>query len=132
MEELESQPPVNKSPPSQTQDLAEEQANPVASPQADNAALAEVMKSLLAPMQKQLEDLAKENSALREEVNARAEPIPTHLQGNDFPANPNAARSVVISTRPVRDNPEMYNAKGIVDAGGLSVNDASPLSGKNR
>src|SRR6266566_3961631 len=108
MESPESIPAVDKLEPSQT-------------------SLEETMKALLAPMQKQLEDLAKENRQLKEEINTlAAEPIHGHIQGNDFAPNPNAARSVVIATRPVRDNPEMYNSKGIVDTGGLYVNNASP------
>lgn len=106
-----------------------------------NAALASVMKTLLEPMQQQLKDLAEgnknlaeENRILREEIQNR-DATPNHLiSGADFRPNPDAARSVVISTRPVRDNPDQYIAsgKGVVDPGGLSINDSSPLSGKNR
>lgn len=103
-----------------------------------NAVLADLMESLLAPMQQQLADLAAdnktikaENEELRQKV-AEVEATPQHIQGADFTPDPRAARSVVISTRPVQDNPELYASKGIVDPGGLSVNTASPLSGKNR
>lgn len=106
-----------------------------------NESLAETLKSLLAPMQAQLTQLVEENKTakaenqqLREELNTlAANPVPAHLQGDDFPVNPNAARSVVIATRPVMDNPEKYSRnKSVVDPGGLVRNDASPLSGKNR
>jgi hypothetical protein len=105
-----------------------------------NSAMADMLKSLLAPMQAQLTQLMEENKAhksenskLREELNELlATPHAGNVIGNDIPANPNAARSVVIATRPVQDNPELYSQKPIVDSSALVRNDASPLSGKNR
>jgi len=101
--------------------------------------LAEVLKSLLAPLQAQLSQLADnnktiqaENEQLRQALLEREADAPSHLLGDDFPVNPRAARSVVIATRPVVENPDRYRAKSIVDHGKLSINDASQLSGKNR
>ena len=102
--------------------------------------LEETLKALLAPLQQQLADLVADNKAvksenekLREELNNfLATPHAGNVVGDDFPVNPRAARSVVIATRPVMDNPERYAQKPIVDSGALVRNDASPLSGKNR
>lgn len=104
------------------------------------AGLEEILRSLLAPMQKQLTDLAAENKGikdentrLRDELNEfLATPHAGNVVGDDIPANPRAARSVVIATRPVMDNPERYAQKPIVDSSALVRNDASPMSGKNR
>jgi hypothetical protein len=92
-------------------------------PQADP--MAEVLARLKA--------LENENQALRAAVE-EVQTTPGHLMsGPDFAPDPRAARSVVIATRPVRDNPELYSGnKPVVDASGLSVNNSSPLSGKNQ
>ena len=87
------------------------------------------------PMQEvlnRLRALENENQALRSAVE-EVQTTPGHLMsGPDFAPDPRAARSVVIATRPVRDNPEMYSKnKPVIDAAGLSVNNYSPLSGKN-
>lgn len=87
------------------------------------------------PMQAVLDRLAaleNENQALRAAVE-EVQTTPGHLMsGPDFAPDPRAARSVVIATRPVRDNPDLYSVnKSVVDTSGLSVNNSSPLSGKN-
>jgi hypothetical protein len=89
------------------------------------------VEAALAPTNAKLQRLEAENDTLRETL---ASGRSNNLQGPDFPRNPDAARSVVIMTRPVMDNPEQYaqNGKGLVDTSGLVVNDASPMSGKNR
>ncbi len=86
----------------------------------------------MAEVLERLKALENENQALRAAVE-EVQTTPGHLMsGPDFAPDPRAARSVVIATRPVRDNPEMYSKnKSIVDTGGLSKNDSSPLSGKN-
>lgn len=97
--------------------------------------LAEIVKAAveaaMAPVNAKVERLSEENDVLRSSL---ADGRSNNLQGPDFPKNPDAARSVVIATRPVVENPDQYRqtGKGIVDPGGLSVNDASPMSGKNR
>ena len=89
------------------------------------------VEAALAPTTAKLQRLEEENDTLRETL---ASGRSNNLQGPDFPRNPDAARSVVIMTRPVMDNPEQYaqGGKQIVDTGGLVKNDASPMSGKNR
>ncbi len=101
-------------------------------PAPDLAAMIQAaVTAALAPMTAKIERLAEENDTLRETL---ASGRVNNLQGPDFAPNPDAARSVVIATRPVQDNPEQYRkfGKGLVDPGGLSVNDSSPLSPKNR
>lgn len=80
-----------------------------------------------------LEALENENQILRSAVE-EVQTTPGHLMsGPDFAPDPRAARSVVIATRPVRDNPELYSGnKPVVDTSGLSVNNSSPLSGRNQ
>lgn len=106
------------------------EATPVVSP--DLAAIVKAaVEAALAPTNAKMERLSQENDTLRETL---ASGRSNNLQGPDFPRNPDAARSVVIMTRPVMDNPEQYaqNGKGLVDTGALIKNDASPMSGKNR
>lgn len=78
---------------------------------------------------KRLQALENENHALRSAVE-EVQTTPGHLMaGPDFAPDPRAARSVVIATRPVRDNPGDYSkTKPVVDANGLSVNNSPPLS----
>lgn len=119
------------------------QITPMEAPPASPAPVdvqAEILKTLqmmqasLADTNKKLAETQAENEQLRQEMNAQAETIASQPVGDDFPANPRAARSVVIGTRPVQDNPERYRTrgKGIVDPGGLSVNNASPMDSRNR
>ena len=91
-----------------------------------------MMKRLMEPLMDKVKALEVENQTLRETVQ-EAQNLPGHLvQGADFAPDPRAARSVVIATRPVREEPGLYNRnKPVVDANGLSINNASPLSGKN-
>ena len=107
-------------------------AENISVPTPDLAAIVKAaVEAAMAPMTAKVERLAEENDALRSSL---ADGRSANLQGPDFPMNPDAARSVVIATRPVVENPDQYrhSGKGIVDPGGLSVNGASPMSGKNR
>lgn len=107
---------------------------PEVSAPTETSVLAEIMKTL-ASMQETQKQLQEENKVLREAVKVSAEEqysLPGHLRvdGAGVPHNPDAARSVTIVTRPVRDSPHQY--QNIVDPGGLSVNGASPMSGANK
>jgi hypothetical protein len=103
-----------------------------------NTALMEVLKGFqeqLTSLKDDQKKLLQENELLKEQINAQnAEPRNVNVQGADFPPDPRAARSVVLATRPVQENPQDYrqHGKGLVDGAGLSINNSSPLSGKNR
>ena len=112
-----------------------ENSSPAAAPVApavDPAILA-AMKAMMEPLQEKVKALETENQTLREAVQ-EAQTLPGHLvAGADFAPDPRAARSVVIATRPVREEPELYNKnKPVIDTAGLTMNNASPLSGKNK
>lgn len=94
------------------------------------ALVAEAVKEAVQPF-------AEANAKLQEQVAqashmAYADGIPAHLRRGDPTVDPSrmqVARSVTIATRPVMENPEQY--QNVVDPGGLSINNASPLSPKN-
>lgn len=94
---------------------------------------AEAPTDPMAEVLARLKALEGENQALRAAVE-EVQTTPGHLMaGADFAPDPRAARSVVIATRPVREEPGLYNKnKAVVDTSGLSVNGSSPLSGKNQ
>src|SRR5512143_1354559 len=77
-------------------------------PALDPAILA-AMKAIMDPLQEKVKALEAENITLRETVQ-ESQTLPGHLvQGADFAPDPRAARSVVIATRPVREEPNLYN-----------------------
>ena len=95
------------------------------------------LKALISgAVQEAVKPFADANAKLQEQVIQSgqlgyADNIPQHLRRGDpnvDPSRMNIARSVTIATRPVRENPEQY--ANIVDPGGLSINNASPLSPK--
>ncbi len=94
-------------------------------------------KSLVADaVREAVAPFAEANAKLQEQVAqasqmSYADSIPAHLRRGDpnvDPSRMSVARSVTIATRPVRENPEQY--ANVVDPGGLSINNASPLSPK--
>ncbi len=95
------------------------------------------LKALISgAVQEAVAPFAKANLELQEKIAQAgrleyAENIPGHLQRRDpnfAPSRSDVARSVTIATRPVIENPEQYS--NVVDPGGLSINNASPLSPK--
>ncbi len=70
------------------------------------------MAALVAPLQKKLDALEEENKKLREDVETPIAGSINNTSGKS--TNMRAARSVVISTRPVQDNPndELWNKLG--------------------
>lgn len=95
------------------------------------------LKALIADaVQTAMALLVKQNSDLQQQVAQAsnmtyAEGIPEEFQRADLNVDPrrmSVARSVTVATRCSIENPDQY--PNIVDAGRLSINNASPLSPK--
>ncbi len=85
----------------------------------------DMLKEALEPLQVSLKEMMAENARLRNELVEKealqyAPGVPQHLRRDDplvDPSRMSVARSVTISTRPVRDNPGDYRAA--IDPGEL-------------
>jgi hypothetical protein len=99
------------------------------------------LKIILAEMQamkKAMGDLATQNQALQEKVSEReamgfADNVPSHLKqnirGDGKLSRAHIARSVVVMTRPVAENPTDYS--NVVDGGNLIQNNLHNIISNN-
>ena len=118
----------------------EPETNPAISPEPEEKvtiSLSDLRTLIRENVKEAVAPLIERNAQLQEEVAKAghleyATGIPLELQRTDVNVDPrrmSVARSVTIATRCVVENPDQY--RNVVDPGGLSVNNASPLSPKN-
>lgn len=115
----------------------EQETSPQANEERVSLSKADLQSLIAGAIKEAMAPLVEKNAQLQEEVLKNnhlgyADGIPPEMQRTDSAVDPrrmSVARSVTIATRCVVENPEQYS--NVVDPGGLSINNASPLSPKN-
>lgn len=109
----------------------EPEISPQASPEPEEKVtltLAQIKSLVMDAVKEATAPLVAQNEQLQGEVvHARHRNIEGELASGD-PSHMQFAKSVTLATRCVVENPGQY--KNVVDPGGLSINNASPLSPK--